>query len=410
MSDFPIAWVREKFPALNRGDDFIFFDNGAGAQIPRVALDAVQNHLICRNVQRGGRYRHSVEVDETIQQARQSVAAFLNASSPDEIAFGMNATSFIRIVSLAIAEIMGLRREIIVTDLDHEANIATWLAVEKRGAEIHWWKVRADGFLYLEDLEPLLNRRTRLVACAMASNALGSIVNVKEVSRIAHAAGAEVFVDAVHFAPHGPIDVQDLDCDYLVCSGYKIFAPHMGFLWGKAAALDALPTFREDFIPDKAPMKIEVGTFVYENVTGMTAALAYLAELGSSSDANLRQSLVRAMERIRDYESTLSRALLDGIGGIRKAVVYGIKRADLLHQRVPTLCFNVGNLPPETVVSSLADRNIAVRDGHMYSPRLMKRLGLSPEQGAVRASLVHYNTREEVGKFVSALEEIGRRA
>jgi selenocysteine lyase/cysteine desulfurase len=195
MSDFPIAWVREKFPALNRGDDFIFFDNGAGAQIPRVTLDAVQNHLICRNVQRGGRYRHSVEVDETIQQARQSVAAFLNASSPDEIAFGMNATSFIRIVSLAIAEIMGLRREIIVTDLDHEANIATWLAVEKRGAEIHWWRVRADGCLYLEDLEPLLNRRTRLVACAMASNALGSIVNVKEVSRIAHAAGAEVFVD-----------------------------------------------------------------------------------------------------------------------------------------------------------------------------------------------------------------------
>ena len=253
MSDFPISWVRECFPALNLGDNFIFFDNGAGAQIPQAALDAVQKHLILRNVQRGGRYRQSVEVDETIQRARQSVAAFLNANSADEVAFGMNATSFIRIVSLAIADIMGARREIIVTDMDHEANIATWLVLEKRGAEIRWWKMREDGLLHTEDLEPLLSSHTRMVACAMASNALGSIVDVKEVSRMAHAAGAEVFVDAVHYAPHGPIDVQDLDCDYLVCSGYKIFAPHMGFLWGKAAALDALPTFREDFIPDKAP-------------------------------------------------------------------------------------------------------------------------------------------------------------
>ena len=145
MSDFPISWVRECFPALNLGDNFIFFDNGAGAQIPQAALDAVQKHLILRNVQRGGRYRHSVEVDETIQRARQSVAALLNANSADEVAFGMNATSFIRIVSLAIAEIMGARREIIVTDMDHEANIATWLVLEKRGAEIRWWKMREDG-------------------------------------------------------------------------------------------------------------------------------------------------------------------------------------------------------------------------------------------------------------------------
>ena len=406
MSDFPISWVREKFPALNQGDDFIFFDNGAGAQIPRISLDAVQNHLICRNVQRGGRYRHSVEVDETIQKARKSVAAFLNANSPDEIAFGMNATSFIRIVSLAIGEVMGPRREIVVTDLDHEANIATWLALEKRGAEIRWWKMRDDHVLYIEDLEPLLTPRTRVVACALASNALGSIVNIKDVSRVAHAAGAEVFVDAVHYAPHGPIDVQDLECDYLVCSGYKIFAPHMGFLWGKAAALDALPTFREDFIPDKAPLKIEVGTFVYENVAGMTGALDYLAELGSSGNGNQRHRLVRAMEGIRKYERMLSRALLDGIATISKAVVYGIKDTSLLHQRVPTLCFNIGNLRPETVVSRLAERNIAARDGHMYSPRLMKRLGLLPEHGAVRASLVHYNTPQEVGKFVSTLEKI----
>src|SRR6266581_4529073 len=310
MSDFPISWVRECFPALNLGDNFIFFDNGAGAQIPQAALDAVQKHLILRNVQRGGRYRQSVEVDETIQRARQSVAAFLNANSADEVAFGMNATSFIRIVSLAIADIMGARREVVVTDMDHEANIATWLMLEKRGAEIRWWKMRDDGLLHTKDLEPVSGPQTRLVACAMASNALGSIVDVKEVSRMAHAVGAEVFIDAVHYAPHGPIDVQDLNCDYLVCSGYKIFAPHMGFLWGKAAALDALPTFREDFIPDKAPMKIEVGTFVYENVAGMDAAIGYIEDLGRRITQNghaesCRAALVGGMQAIRHYEAKL---------------------------------------------------------------------------------------------------------
>src|SRR5262249_42901282 len=157
-------------------------------------------------------------------------ALFLNASAPEEIAFGMNATSFIRIVSLAIGEILGQRREIVVTDLDHEANIATWLGLESRGAPIRWWKMGGDGLLYVDDLRPLLNEQTRLVACTMASNAIGSVVDVKALTKAAHRVGAEVFVDAVHYAPHAPIDVKDLDCDYLVCSGYKTFAPHMGFL------------------------------------------------------------------------------------------------------------------------------------------------------------------------------------
>ena len=171
-SSFPISWVRQSFPALNSGDDFIFFDNGAGAQIPQLALDAVCHHLVFRNVQRGGRYRHSQEVDAAIQRARQSVATFLNAREPAEVAFGMNATSFIRLVSLAIAEILGTRKEIIVSDFDHEANIATWLALQCKGVEIRWWKMHEDGTLRLEDLEPLLSFRTRLVACAAASNAL----------------------------------------------------------------------------------------------------------------------------------------------------------------------------------------------------------------------------------------------
>ena len=410
MPDFPISWVRQSFPALNGSDNFVFFDNGAGAQAPQIVLDAVQDHLLSRNVQRGGRYRRSQEVDAAIQRARESVAIFLNAREPDEVAFGMNATSFIRLVSLALSETLGDRREIVVTDLDHEANVATWLALRARGAEIRWWKMRPDGTLRNEDLEPLLNSRTRLVACAVASNALGSIVDVKQTARIVHAAGAEIFLDAVHYAPHGPLDVQDLDCDYLVCSGYKIFAPHMGFLYGKRRALEALPTFREDFIPDKIPLKIEVGTFVYENVAGMDAAISYLEELGTRVSARLdvsrRGLLRRAMEGVRVHEAALSVELLRRLSELDGVTVYGHREPSNIHLRVPTVCFNLRGIAPAAVAARCAEHNIGVRDGNMYSPRLLELLGIPPATGAVRASLVHYNTLDEIERFVDVLAKM----
>jgi cysteine desulfurase family protein (TIGR01976 family) len=411
MSDFPISWVRRSFPALNNSENFVFFDNGAGAQVPQTVLDAVQDHLLSRNVQRGGRYRRSQEVDAAVQRARESVALFLNAREPDEVAFGMNATSFIRLVSLALSETMGERREIIVTDFDHEANVATWLALQARGAEIRWWKVRPDGTLHNEDLEPLLSSRTRLVACAVASNALGSIVDVKQSARIAHVAGAEIFLDAVHYAPHGPLDVQDLDCDYLVCSGYKIFAPHMGFLYGKRRALEALPTFREDFIPDKIPLKIEAGTFVYENVAGMDAAIGYLEELGTRvlpvGTKSSRRALLRlAMETIRVQEASLSIELLRRLSTLNGVTMYGIQESASIHMRVPTVCFNLRGIAPAAVAMNCAENGIGVRDGNMYSPRLLERLGIPCSTGAVRASLVHYNTLDEIDRFINVLAKI----
>jgi cysteine desulfurase family protein (TIGR01976 family) len=234
-----------------------------------------------RNVQRGGPYRQSCEVDAMIAGARESVADLVNAPRPEEIAFGMNATSFIRSISIAIGQTLKPGAEIVVTDLDHEANIATWLALEPAGARIVWWRVREDGRLHTEDLSAVLTTRTRLVACPVASNATGSIVDVTDVARRAHAVGAEVFLDAVHYGPHGPIDVQAFDCDYLACSGYKIFAPHMGFAWCRTEAIEGVPTFREQFIPDEMPYKLEAGTFVYENVAGMAAAISYLEDLGA---------------------------------------------------------------------------------------------------------------------------------
>lgn len=416
-ADFPAPALRAQFPALLRPGAGIFFDNAAGAQVPQRVLDAVTAHLLEHNVQRGGRYPQSVAVDAAIQRAREKVAALLNARRPEEIAFGMNATSFIRLVSLAVGQTLAERNEIIVTDLDHEANVATWLALAPAGAGFRWWRVRDDGRLHCADLEPLLGPRTRLLACTAASNALGSLVDVRRAAELVHSAGGELFLDGVHYAPHGPIDVEALGCDYLVCSGYKIFAPHMGFLYGRYEALAALPTFREDFIPDRPPGKIEAGTFIYENVSGMAAAVDYLAELGRSltgtagvsAAATLREDCHAAMRGIGEYERGLSRTLL---GVLRElgAAIYGVGDEADLAQRVPTVCFNLPGTLPADVTAAAARAGIGIRDGHMYSPRLMKRLGLEVESGAVRVSLVHYNTPAEIQRFGEVLAQLGRGA
>jgi cysteine desulfurase family protein (TIGR01976 family) len=410
--------VRRRFPALERSSGFLFFDNAAGAQIPDTVLHAVTDHLLSRNVQRGGPYRHSREVDAAIASARESVAAFVNARSAGEIAFGLNATSFIRAISLAVGQTLATRPEIIVSDLDHEANVATWLALERAGARIVWWHARVgdDGArLHPEDLERLLTERTRLVACTIASNATGTLVDAAGVARRAHAAGAEVFLDAVHYAPHGPIDVQALDCDYLVCSGYKVFAPHMGFAWCRREAIDRLPTFREDFIPDVMPDKLEAGTFVYENVAGMDAAVGYLEDLGRTflgsrppddPFVGSRTEVIRsAMRGIAEYERVLSASLLDEVAGLPGVTVHGVTDRGRLDERVPTLCFNVAGRAASDIASGLAALDVGVRSGHMYSPRLMARMGLLPE-GAVRASLVHYNTTAEIAAFGAALRRV----
>jgi cysteine desulfurase family protein (TIGR01976 family) len=416
LHTFPAEALRAQFPALQRAGSFVFFDNAAGAQVPQVVLDAINRHLLDHNVQRGGRYPQSMAVDATIARARHSVAAFINARRPEEIAFGMNATSFIRTISLAVGLTLQERNEIIVTDLDHAANVETWLALERMGAKFLWWKMRADGCLYPEDLRPLLSSRTRIVACTLTSNALGSIVDVRAVADLAHAVGAEVFLDSVHYGPHGPIDVQVFDCDYLVCSGYKIFAPHMGFMWGRHELLMQLPTFREDFIPDEPPGKIEAGTFVYENVAGMDAAVTYLAQLGrtlsglsGAPDAqSLRTDARCAMETIQGYERGLSLELARVLRECG-AQIYGIEDDARIHERVPTFCFNLPGIPPQVVTEALARANIGIRDGHMYAPRLMRRLDVPVDSGVARVSLVHYNTLAEIHRFGNVLSELRRR-
>lgn len=412
-AEFPVEAIRAKFPALKRAAPFVYFDNAAGAQLPQNVLDAVAHHLLDINVQRGGRYEKSRAVDRVIATAREKVAAWLNAKDSSEVCFGMNATSFIRLVSLAIGQtIEPDRNQFVITDLDHDANVATWLALKHMGAEFAWWRMRDDGRLHVEDLLPLLSRKTRLVACTAVSHALGSLVDIAAVARAAHGVGAEMFLDCVHYGPHAPIDVQAWECDYLVCSGYKAFAPHMGFLWGRREKLVALPTFREEFIPDEPPYKIEAGTFIFENVAGMSAAIDYFEALGRDlnvpfADRTLRGAIETAMSAIRTYEQGLSRALL-GMLVQAGATIYGIGDPADAAQRVPTVCFNLGETHPQQVVERMADAGFGIRDGHMYAPRLMARLGLAMDRGAVRVSLVHYNTFDEVHCFGEALRKIAR--
>jgi cysteine desulfurase family protein (TIGR01976 family) len=412
VETFPVEKIRTMFPALRKAGDFIFLDNAAGAQIPDSVLDAVTDHLISHNVQRGGRYSRSVTVDKGVADARESVAILINAPNPAEICFGMNATSFIRLVSLGIGQMIARdpsRDEIVVTDMDHDANIATWLALEQSGAKIVWWRMRENGNLHVDDLKPLVNSRTRLVACTVTAHSIGSIVDVASVAGIAHAAGAEVFLDCVHYGPHGLMDVQAWDCDYLICSGYKNFSPHMGFLWGRFELLKRLPTFREDFIPDEPPYKVEAGTFVYENVAGMDAAVRYLESIGRnlapSNNRTRRENIVAGMGAIRDYELVLALAMMKVLKECG-ATIYGVADEARIDERVPTFCFNIGNLSPQAIVEEMAKREIGIRDGHMYAPRMMKRLDLSMDSGAIRASLVHYNTLDEVRRFGEALKAV----
>ncbi len=417
--EFPLDYVRGCFPTV-ASSDFVFFDNAAGAQVPQTVVDAVAGHLTSHNVQRGGRYRFSEEVDEGVWQARESVATFLNAYETEEVVFGLNATGFVRLVSLALGKLLKPGDEVVVTELDHEANIAPWLALqEARGIEVKYWPVEADARLDIEKLEAILTDRTRVVAVTKASNATGSIVELIPIAERIHALKGYLFVDSVHFAPHGPIDVRFFGCDFLVCSGYKIFGPHMGFLWGRRELLDSLPTFREYFVADKAPDKFEVGTFSYEAVAGMNAAISYVEELGRrSKDMPLapadavgrRGDLRRGMQAIRHYERTLTAHLLTKAAKVPGLTVHGIEGPNYDALRTPTLCFSLHGVAPADVSRQLAQRGISVRDGHQYCPRLMRALGLSEEEGAVRASLVHYNTVEEVNAFTEALEKIATTA
>jgi len=412
-----LSTIREQFPALE--NKAIFLDNPAGTQVPQAVLDRMTAYLTETNANHAGAFETSRQSDALVDEARGAAADFLNASRAEEIVFGPNMTSLTFDLSRAIGRRLRPGDEILVTRLDHDANITPWVMVaEERGCTVRWVDFSPeDGTLNMDDLQAALDSGPRLVAVGYASNALGTINPVKKIVEMAHEVGAWVYVDAVQYAPHGPIDVQELESDFLVCSAYKFFGPHVGLLYGRYHLLDELTAYRVRPAPSDPPGKFETGTGNFEGVAGVLGALEYLEWLGetfgeqytekySERYAGRRLRLKQAMAAIRAYEYELTRSLLDVLEETPGVTIYGITDSRRLEERVPTVSFTLKDWHPRQVAEALDKESIYVWDGNYYALAVTERLGLEESGGMVRVGPVHYNTVEEIERLGEALRRI----
>ncbi|MDI6695531.1 MAG: cysteine desulfurase-like protein [Anaerolineales bacterium] len=409
--------IREQFPSLQR--PAVFLDNPGGTQITKRAIDRITSYLLMHNANHEGAFATSIESDAVLQEAHVAMADFLNAPSPDEIIFGNNMTTLTLHISRSIARTWQAGDEIVVTRLDHDANITPWvLAAQDRGVNVRWVDFDPEqGVLNLEDMQAALERKPRLVAVGYASNALGTINPVKKITRMAHQAGALVYVDAVQYAPHGPIDVQDLDCDFLVCSSYKFFGPHAGILWGRYHLLDSLTAYKVRPASNRPPGKFETGTQNHEGIAGVLGALEYLEWVGETFGDVYRQDfaerysgrrlrLKQGMAAIRAYEYEVSHLLLDILEETPGLRLYGLRDPRRLEERVPTFSFTLQGWHPRRLAERLAQSGFYVWDGNYYALAVTERLGLEGSGGMLRVGPVHYNTLEEIQHFGEALGKI----
>jgi len=409
--------IRSQFPALKR--PAIFFDNPGGTQVAQPILDRMNTYLVEHNANHGGAFQTSRESDTILDEARSALADFFNAARSEEIVFGNNMTSLTFSISRTIARTWQPGDEIVVTRLDHDANIIPWvMAAEDRGCTARWVDFHPeDGTLNLESFQKALEGRPRLVAFGYASNALGTINPVAKLVRMAHEAGAWVYIDAVQYAPHGPIDIQALDCDFLTASSYKFFGPHAGVLYGKYEHLEKLTAYRVRPAPKDPPGKFETGTQNHEGIAGMLGAIEYLEWVGITFGGiyegkyadrfqGRRLHLKQAMAAIRAYEYELSRALLEMLEETPGLTLYGLRDVRRLEERVPTFSFTLQNQHPCQVAEKLGDAGIYVWDGNYYALAVTERLGLEESGGMVRVGAVHYNTLEEVSELHQALVKI----
>ncbi len=409
--------IRSQFPALSRPT--IFLDNPGGTQIARQSLEMIQNYLVECNANHGGVFPTSIESDRRVDEARLAMADFLNAASPDEIVFGANMTTLTFNISRALAQEFSKGDTLVVTHLDHDANISPWLRVaEDRGCRVRWVDFDPEsGMLDLADFQAALEEHPRLVAVGYASNALGTINPLRKLISMAHEAGALVYVDAVQYAPHGPIDVQDLECDFLVCSAYKFFGPHLGILYGRYDLLERLRAYRVRPAPALPPGKFETGTGNFEGISGLLGALNYLewvgltfgsehAELFTEAFSGRRLIFKQAMSAIRAYEFELSRALLGALQSVSGIRLFGPSDPSRLDLRVPTFSFTLHGHSPRQVAQFMAEHSINVWDGNFYALAVTERLGLEESGGLVRIGAVHYNTLGEIEQFKDVLQKL----
>jgi len=408
---FDIDWVRAQFPSLKlqvNGHVAAFLDGPAGTQVPKQVIEAVENYFVNANANTYGAFETSRRNDAMIAAARAAMADFFNCH-PNEVVFGQNMTTITFALARAIGRELKAGDEIVVTTLDHDANVAPWRALEEKGVVIQEVDIREnDCTLDLEDLKRKITPKTKLVAVGYASNMVGTINPIAEITNLAHAAGALMFVDAVHFAPHGLIDVRALNCDFLVCSPYKFFGPHMGTLYGKRELLQRFKPYKVRPATDAIPDCWETGTQVQELIVGIGAAVEYIAELGRHRDASAksrREAFEAAYRATVPYERTLLTKLLDGLKTIRGVKVYGITDPKRFAERCSTISLRMGEHHPTEIAKFLGDRGLFTWDGNFYAMNLSERLGVEPKGGVLRIGLVHYNTMEEVDRLLSSLSQ-----
>jgi cysteine desulfurase family protein (TIGR01976 family) len=433
-----ISWVRSQFPALAQsvnGHPAAFLDGPGGTQVPQRVIDAISDYLRRDNANTGGAYATSRNTDAMLADARAAMADFLNCGA-DEIVFGPNMTTLTYAMSRAIGRDLGPGDEILVTRLDHDANVSPWLALEEKGVSIRWAEIHEENCtLDLADLASKINDRTKLVAVGYASNAVGTINPVKAIIRLAHAAGALAYIDAVHYGPHGLIDVAALDCDFLVCSTYKFFGPHMGVLFGKREHLQRLRPYKVRPLTDAIPNRWEWGTLNHECIAGITACVDYIADIGRRADdrnglaalegqprglsphgpstegpSTRRAAIVAGFEAIHQYEHALMERLIAGLAKIPAIKIYGITDPARFAERCPTLALRVINQTAEqtplALASKLGDQGFFTWDGNYYALNLTERLDVEKSGGFLRIGLVHYNTVGEVDRLLAALRQI----
>ena len=433
-SKLDISCVRSQFPSLARevnGQIAAFLDGPGGTQVTQSVIDAISHYLQTSNANTHGQYATSHESDDVIAGARSAMADFLGCNS-DEIIFGPNMTTLTFAISRSIGRELGPGDEVLLTQLDHSANVSPWQALEERGVKIQFVDIRQeDCTLDMEDLARKLSSRTKVVAVGYASNAVGTINDVKRIVRIAHDAGALAYIDAVHYAPHGFIDVRDLDCDFLACSTYKFFGPHMGVLYGKREHLGRLHPYKVRPNTDAAPGCWEMGTLNHECIAGITACVEYLAQLGrglqirnsepdtSYSQEGLpttddrgrttdgRRGLLQAAYRaIQSHERELSLRMLRGLSEIPGLRLYGISDPERVVERCPTFAIRIDGRPPAELAKKLGERGIFTWDGNYYALNLTERLGVEQDGGFLRIGFVHYNSAEEVDRVLTELRSL----
>ncbi len=413
-----LTTIRAEFPALHRED--VFFDNPGGTQIARHSLERMQKYLVECNANHGGAFLTSRQSDDILDEAHAAMADLLNAARPEEIVFGNNMTTLTFHMTRSLAKLLNPGDTLLVTRLDHDANVAPWLLLaEDRGCQVAWVDFDVeDCTLSLESFQQALEKKPKIAAFGYASNAVGTVNPVRKLVNLSHEAGALTYIDAVQYAPHGPIDVQHLDADFLVCSSYKFFGPHAGILYGKYDLLNELNAYKVRPASNELPGRFETGTQNHEGIAGVLGALEYFewlaAEFGGEYAEGLsedgytgrRKALKQALTAIRAYEFELSRALIETLQDIPGLQLFGLADLKRLDQRVPTISFRMRGRHPRQVAEDLGDAGIYVWDGNYYALSVTERLGVEQDGGMVRVGAAHYNTMDEVARLGDVLRQI----